>query len=78
MTAQASYNDLKAFISTPTCDKNYVPTEKDIFALDGEMCYTVAGMELISVTVVDIDKNVVYETLVKPKNRVIDYNTSYV
>ncbi|KAG4077786.1 hypothetical protein HA402_011215 [Bradysia odoriphaga] len=77
VTAQIAYNDLAAFISVPTCDINYVPTQADIFALDCEMCYTVAGSEIIRITVVDIDGKVVYDTYVKPTHRVINYNTAY-
>lgn len=76
VTAQTSYNDLASFVSTPMCDGNHVPTEADIFALDCEMCYTTAGSEVISITIVNFSGEVVYNTFVKPTNRVIDYNTA--
>lgn len=49
--------------------------EQGVYALDCEMCYTTHGLELTRVTVIDEDCNVMYETLVKPQNPIIDYNT---
>lgn len=71
-------NNLTGFIKTIACDDDYVPTRKDVFALDCEMCYTTVGLELTRVTVVDINRKIVYDALVKPDNRIIDYNTTYV
>lgn len=71
-------NNLTGFIKTIACDDDYVPTRKDIFALDCEMCYTTIGLELTRVTVVDFNRKVVYDALVKPDNRIVDYNTMYV
>ncbi|XP_035699271.1 RNA exonuclease 1 homolog [Branchiostoma floridae] len=54
------------------------PTEDPgVFALDCEMCYTYGGMELTRVSVVNWSNKLVYETLVKPENKVIDYNTRF-
>ncbi|XP_052888235.1 RNA exonuclease 1 homolog [Anopheles moucheti] len=71
------YDDLTGFVKTIEPAEDYQPTKKDVFALDCEMCYTTAGLELTRVTVVDINEKTVYDTLVKPSNRVVDYNTRF-
>uniref|UniRef100_A0A1I8PY30 Exonuclease domain-containing protein n=1 Tax=Stomoxys calcitrans TaxID=35570 RepID=A0A1I8PY30_STOCA len=71
-------DNLTGFISTmDKDDPDYVPTKKDIYALDCEMCYTTHGIELTRVTVVDINCRTVYDALVKPDNKIVDYNTVY-
>lgn len=42
------------------------------------MCYTTVGTELTRVTVIGHDLSVVYDSLVKPRNRILDYCTKYV
>lgn len=48
-----------------------------VYAMDAEMCYTTAGLELASVAVVAPDGRVVYRSLVKPTACVIDFNTRF-
>ncbi|XP_061622993.1 putative exonuclease GOR isoform X2 [Phyllopteryx taeniolatus] len=48
-----------------------------VYALNCELCYTIYGLELSRVTVVDSSLQVVYDTFVKPHNEVIDYNTRF-
>lgn len=55
-------------------DDNY---GTDIYAIDCEMCYTEEGLELTKITVIDLYGNLVYDTLVKPKKEIIDYNTKF-
>lgn len=57
-------------------DENYVPTKRDIYAFDCEMCYTRTGLELTRITVVNFDEKVVYDSFVKPDSEIIDYNTT--
>lgn len=78
MTDYVDYNNLSGFVSTIDRDEDYVPSKKDMFALDCEMCYTTIGMELTRITVVDFSGKMVYDSLVKPENKIVDYNTKYV
>jgi RNA exonuclease 1 len=70
----------------PDINKGYVVTKPKkqgpescpgMYALDCEMCYTTIGMELTRVSVVNMKGKSVYETLVKPKNKVLDLNTKF-
>ncbi|KAL7026319.1 hypothetical protein ACKWTF_013852 [Chironomus riparius] len=71
------YDNSFGYVTTMQKDENYVCSKKDIFALDCEMCYTVCGLELTRITIVNYEEKVVYDKFVRPQNRVIDYNTRY-
>lgn len=49
----------------------------NIYALDCEMCYTEDGLECTMVTVIDVNGQLVYETLVRPDKAIVDYNTKF-
>lgn len=48
-----------------------------VYAIDTEMCYTAAGLELACIAVIAADGRLVYKSLVKPNSPVIDYNTRF-
>lgn len=48
-----------------------------VYAIDAEMCYTTAGLELASIAVIAPDGRQVYRTLVKPSSPVVDPNTRF-
>ncbi|KAL1497361.1 hypothetical protein ABEB36_008343 [Hypothenemus hampei] len=48
-----------------------------VFSLDCEMSYTVTGLEVVKVTVVDITGRPVYCEFVQPNNEIVDFNTRY-
>jgi len=73
VTDVLDYNDMRGFVST----MERVGQEGRVFALDCEMCNTTQGNELTRVTVIDHTGEVCYESLVKPHNPIIDYNTRF-
>uniref|UniRef100_A0A182IN61 Uncharacterized protein n=1 Tax=Anopheles atroparvus TaxID=41427 RepID=A0A182IN61_ANOAO len=77
VSSYLDYENLTGFVKTIDPPEDYQPSKKDVFALDCEMCYTTGGLELTRVTVVDINEKTVYDTLVKPLNRIVDYNTRF-
>lgn len=77
VTDYLDFDNLEGYVKTMDRDEDYTCTKKDIYALDCEMCYTIVGLELTRITVVDFDEKVVFDQFVKPQNRVIDYNTKF-
>ncbi|KAK1338391.1 hypothetical protein QTO34_001507 [Cnephaeus nilssonii] len=68
--------DLQGFVRTFA--KDLPPgAHPGIYALDCEMCYTTAGLELTRVTVVDSAGSVVFDTFVRPQRDIVDYNTRF-
>lgn len=61
-----------------TTNDRYAPVtpKSPLFALDCEMCETVNGAsELTRVSIIDEHGNEIYESLVRPANRIVDYRT---
>ncbi|KAK1338400.1 hypothetical protein QTO34_001516 [Cnephaeus nilssonii] len=68
--------DLQGFVRTFA--KDLPPgAHPGIYALDCEMSYTTAGLELTRVTVVDSAGSVVFDTFVRPQRDIVDYNTRF-
>lgn len=68
--------DLRGFVQTSARDP--APgAHPGVYALDCEMCYTAAGLELARVTVVDSALRVVLDTFVRPQRLVVDHNTRF-
>jgi RNA exonuclease 1 len=63
------------FVQTPKKDARY--PKQHLVALDCEMGYTTAGMELIRFTAVDENMRILLDELVLPSNMIIDLNTQY-
>ncbi|KAI9280453.1 hypothetical protein BY458DRAFT_553330 [Sporodiniella umbellata] len=64
------------FVEAPPYSKNNKDRRR-IIALDCEMGYTTAGMELIRLTIVDDKKVKLLDELVLPSHMVVDLNTRY-
>jgi RNA exonuclease 1 len=55
----------------------YKPTEYEVLALDVEKITTTKGKELGRVTLVSTTGETVYDRIIKPKSRVVSYDTRY-
>ncbi|KAJ8656539.1 hypothetical protein O0I10_007862 [Lichtheimia ornata] len=62
------------YVSTP---QEKSDSWRSLIALDCEMAYTTAGMELIRLTAIDGQANMLIDELVFPSHMVIDLNTRY-
>lgn len=71
------HGPFRNFIRTKSRKCNPPNGYHGVYALDGEMCYTTQGMELIRLSVVGIDGRPVYDTLVQPENPIVDFNTRF-
>lgn len=63
------------FTTLPPVESNSF--KQELIALDCEMVYTTVGFELGRITVVDYSGALLFDTLCKPENPVIDYNTRF-
>ncbi|CAD6227837.1 GSCOCG00006295001-RA-CDS [Cotesia congregata] len=72
---KVDYENLRGYVQT--LPRDISDENQGVYALDCEMCYTTQGLELTRVTVINDDCKTIYETLVKPDNRIIDYNTRF-
>ncbi|GAU89785.1 hypothetical protein RvY_02296 [Ramazzottius varieornatus] len=68
---------LSGFVATAGVKPKKPEDRCKIYAIDCEMIYTVGGMELARVTIVDRHLHCIYETLVRPKQRIVDCNTRF-
>ncbi|XP_067011222.2 RNA exonuclease 1 homolog [Anabrus simplex] len=69
--------EMRGFVKTLSREEVPADGNYGIYALDCEMCYTTFGLELTRVTVIGMDLETVYETLVKPRRPILDYNTHF-
>lgn len=49
----------------------------NIFALDTEMVYTTAGLEVARVSLLSLAGNIIVDQFVQPENLILDYNTPF-
>ena len=70
VTAGAKPAEVSGYVQTSSSF-----SRETAFAVDCEMCYTTAGLELTSLSVVDMTLQPVYEAIVLPPRPIVDYNT---
>ena len=74
VTAGAKPREISGYVITSSSST----TNETVYAVDCEMCYTTAGLELTRVSVVDMELQPVYEAIVLPPRPIVDYNTRYI
>ncbi|CAB3382120.1 Hypothetical predicted protein [Cloeon dipterum] len=67
------FDDKSKYVST--ADGN--ESNRAVFAVDCEMCITKNGHECTRVSIVNEDRVVVYDALVKPDTKILDYVTQF-
>ena len=65
------------FITTAAKKRGKRKASRDVVSLDCEMVYTVAGMKLAQVVVLDVKGFVKYTTYVRPYETILSYNTEH-
>lgn len=65
------------FITTKPANIQNPDGNYGVFALDCEMSFTSAGLEVTKVTLVNLDGHMAYEKLIRPTATIIDYNTRF-
>jgi len=73
------HKDLDGFAKTRVPRNRAQPSDGNygVYGIDGEMLFTTQGLELCKVTVVGIDGRLVYETIIRPDDLIVDYNTRF-
>lgn len=65
------------FVETEPAAVYYGSSNYGVYALDCEMSYTAAGLEIVKVAVVNGAGQAVYVEYVRPLNPIVDYNTRF-
>ncbi|CAD5209646.1 unnamed protein product [Bursaphelenchus okinawaensis] len=68
---------LRQFCRTPPPVDNNDPRSTKVYAMDCEMVFTTWGMSVARLTVVDFNDELVLDIIIKPKEKVLDYNTKF-
>jgi len=73
------HKDLDGFAKTRVPRNRAQPSDGNygVYGIDGEMLFTTNGLQLCKVTVVGIDGRLVYETIIRPDDTIVDYNTRF-
>ena len=75
VTAGARPSECPGYVHTSSSSSS---SHETVYAMDCEMCYTTAGLELTRVSIVDMSLKPVLESIVVPPHPIVDYNTRYI